>query len=90
MPQYHQPTMENSRANQPKLQDAWKPSVDPQAFARHAETNMAMFKAAASAFMPKGTTPAPERKPEPKPQSDLDTLRAQLAEMQRKLDELGK
>jgi polyhydroxyalkanoate synthesis repressor PhaR len=90
MPQYLEASMENFRANQQKLQDAWKASMDPQAFARLAETNLAMFKAAASAFMPKGTTPAPERKPEPKPQSDLDTLRAQLAEMQRKLDELGK
>jgi hypothetical protein len=39
--------------------------------------------------MPKGAAaPAPERKP--RPQSDLDVLRSQLAEMQRKLDELGK
>ena len=91
MPQYLEASMENFRANQQKLQDAWKASMDPAAFSRLAETNMAMFKAAASAFMPKGSsTPAPERKPEPKPQSDLDALRAQLAEMQRKLDELGK
>jgi polyhydroxyalkanoate synthesis repressor PhaR len=89
MPQYLEASMENFRANQQKLQDAWKASMDPQAFAKLAETNMAMFKAAASAFMPKGAAaPAPERKP--RPQSDLDVLRSQLAEMQRKLDELGK
>lgn len=87
MPQYLEASMENFRANQQKLQDAWKASMDPQAFARLAETNMAMFKAAASAFMPKGA-PAPAA--EPRPASDLDALRTQLAEMQKKLDELGK
>ena len=87
MPQYLEASMENFRANQQKLQDAWKASVDPQAFARLAETNMAMFKAAASAFMPKeeaASTPAP------KPASELDALREQMAAMQKKLDELGK
>jgi polyhydroxyalkanoate synthesis repressor PhaR len=87
MPQYLEASMENFRANQAKLQDAWKASVDPQAFARLAETNMAMFKAAASAFMPKGEGPGA---PAPKPASDIDALREQMAAMQRKLDELGK
>ena len=87
MPQYLEASMENFRANQQKLQDAFKSSVGPEAFSRLAETNMAMFKAAASAFIPKGATaPAPE----PKPQSELDALREQMAAMQRKLDELGK
>jgi polyhydroxyalkanoate synthesis repressor PhaR len=87
MPQYLEASMENFRANQQKLQDAWKASMDPEAFARLAQTNMAMFKAAASAFMPKGeSAPAPP----PKPSSDLDALRKQMAEMQKKLDELGK
>jgi polyhydroxyalkanoate synthesis repressor PhaR len=86
MPQYLEASMENFRVNQSKLQDAWKASVDPKAFARLAETNMAMFKAAASAFMPKGeAAPGPAAK-----SSDLDALRQQMAEMQRKLDELGK
>ena len=87
MPQYLEASMENFRANQQKLQDAFKASVGPEAFSRLAETNMAMFKAAASAFMPKGEA-APT--PTPKPSSDIDALRAQMAEMQRKLDELGK
>ena len=87
MPQYLEASMENFRANQQKLQDAFKTSVGPETFSRLAETNMAMFKAAASAFMPKGE-PAPP--PPPKPASDIDALRAQMAEMQRKLDELGK
>jgi len=47
---------------------------------------MAMFKAAASAFMPKaGGGPA-----DAKPTTELDELKAQMAAMQKKLDELGK
>ncbi len=91
MPQYLEASMEHFRANQQKLQDAWKTSMGPEAFSRLAETNMAMFKAAASAFMPKsGDAATAQPKPEAKPQSDLDALREQLADMQRKLDELGK
>ena len=87
MPQYLEASMENFRANQQKLQDAFKTTVAPEAFTKLAETNMAMFKAAASAFMPKGEA-APS--PAPKPASDIDALREQMAAMQRKLDELGK
>jgi len=87
MPQYLDASMNNFRANQEKLQDAFKASMGPDAFARLAETNMAMFKAAASAFIPKPEAPA---SPAPKPASDIDALREQMAAMQRKLDELGK
>ena len=91
MPQYLEASMNNFRANQQKLQDAFKNSVGPEAFARLAETNMAMFKAAASAFMPKdGEAAAAERKPGTRPASELDALREQMAAMQKKLDELGK
>ena len=79
--------MANFRANQGKLQDAWKSSVGPEAFAKMAETNMAMFKAAASAFMPKNGAAGQEPQ---KPASELDELKAQMAAMQKKLDELGK
>ena len=90
MPQYLEASMDNFRANQQKLQEAFKTSMGPEAFARMAETNMAMFKAAAGAFMPKNAAgAAPEPKAE-KSQSELDALRQQMAEMQRKLDELGK
>lgn len=87
MPQYLEASMDNFRANQQKLQDAWKASMGPEAFAKLAETNMAMFKAATSAFIPKD-----EEKPRPvrQPDDDLEALKAQMAEMQKKLDELGK
>jgi polyhydroxyalkanoate synthesis repressor PhaR len=87
MPHYLEATMDNFRANQLKLQETWKASMGPDALAKMAETNMAMFKAAASAFIPKAEAPA---SPAPKPASDIDALREQMAAMQRKLDELGK
>ena len=88
MPQYLEATMDNFRTNQRKIQETWKTSMGPEAFAQLAETNMKMFQAAASAFMPKGA--APDAKPEAKSSGDIDDLKAQLAAMQKKLDELGK
>jgi polyhydroxyalkanoate synthesis repressor PhaR len=95
MPHYLEATMDNFRANQLKLQETWKASMGPDALTKMAETNMAMFKAAASAFMPggvAGTPSAPPSPPSPPPPAgdDLDALRAQMAAMQKKLDELGK
>ena len=95
MPHYLEATMDNFRANQRKLQETWQASMGPDALARLAETNMAMFKAAASAFMP-GTgagAGAPPSPPTPTPhavEDDIEALREQMAEMQRKLDELRK
>lgn len=96
MPPYLEAAMSNFQTNQAKLQDAFKASIGPDAFTRMAETNMAMFQAAAKAFMPgasiEGLTPAPFTAPaasEAKGGDDIDALRAQMAEMQRKLDKLG-
>ena len=90
MPHYLEATMENFRNNQMKLQETWSASMNPEALAKLAERNMQMFQAAASAFMP-GAKPA--EPPPAKPAAsgdDLDALREQMAEMQRKLDELRK
>ena len=90
MPHYLEATMDNFRANQRKLQETFTASMGPDALAKLAETNMKMFQAAASAFIP-GAKPA--EPPAPKPAAsgdDLDALREQMAEMQRKLDELRK
>ena len=89
MPHYLEATMDNFRANQMKLQETWKSSVGPEAFAKLAETNMKMFQAAASAFVP-GSKPAEPPPSKPATSGDLDALREQMAEMQRKLDKLGK
>ena len=90
VPHYLEATMDNFRANQRKIQDTWKTSMGPEAFAQLAETNMKMFQAAASAFMP-GNKPAAPPPARPAASSDdLDALREQMAEMQRKLDEMRK
>lgn len=90
MPHYLEATMDNFRANQLKLQETWKASMGPDALARMAETNMAMFKAAASAFMPGANPSSPPPPGSAATEDDLEALRAQMAEMQRKLDELGR
>ena len=99
MPHYLEATMDNFRANQMKIQDSWKTSLGPDAFAKLAETNMAMFQAAASAFVPgmrkAGGTAAPAS-PEatapgrPSASDDIEALKAQMAAMQKKLEEMGK
>lgn len=87
MPSYLEASMDNFRANQAKLQEAFQSNMGADAFTKMAETNMAMFKAAASAFIPGATAAAPA--PASNEADDLDALRAQMAEMKKKLDKLG-
>jgi polyhydroxyalkanoate synthesis repressor PhaR len=90
MPHYLEASMENFHTNQRKLEDMFKSSMGGNAFAKMAETNMAMFKAAASAFMPSGAGGTEEAaEPSKKGDDELDALRAQMAAMQKKLDSLG-
>jgi len=91
MPHYLEATMDNFRTNQRKLQESWTASMGPDALAKLAESNMAMFKAAASAFMPNAGKGDPAAPPPPKPSTDdeLEALKTQMAAMQKKLDELG-
>ena len=51
---------------------------------------MKMFQAAASAFMPGAKPPEPPAQKPAASSDDLDALREQMAEMQRKLDEMRK
>ena len=87
MPSYLEASMETFRANQAKLQETFSASVGPQAFAKLAENNIAMFEAATRAFMPK----AGEEKSvdATAADDDLDALKAQMAAMQAKLDKLN-
>ena len=99
MPHYLEASMDNFQANQRKLQDVFQQSMGGDAFAKMAETNMAMFKAAASAFMTNsaaakaseaadaGQVPA---KSPAQSADELSALRNQMAEMQARLDKLGK
>jgi polyhydroxyalkanoate synthesis regulator protein len=82
--------MDNFRNNQVKLHKAFEDSLGNNPLARLAEQNMAMFKAAATAFLPgagKAETPAT---PSNDTRDELATLREQMAEMQKKLDSLGR
>ena len=95
VPGYLEASMEHFRENQAKLRKAIEDSMGTNPLAQLAQRNMEMFKAAATAFVPgmKGAgTPA---EPAPAAEGDKDheelaQLRAQMAEMQRKLDALSK
>ncbi|MFA7602992.1 MAG: polyhydroxyalkanoate synthesis repressor PhaR [Novosphingobium sp.] len=91
IPHYLEASMENFRANQTKLHKAFEDSLGNNPLARLAEQNMAMFKAAASAFMP--GTDRDEAAPPPsgsETRDELAALREQMAEIQKKLDSLGR
>jgi polyhydroxyalkanoate synthesis repressor PhaR len=92
IPHYLEASMDNFRANQSKLHKAFEDSLGNNPLARLAEQNMAMFRAAASAFMPGGekadgavgaATPAATND---EARDELAKLREQMADIQKKLD----
>lgn len=94
MPTYLEASMETFRRNRAELAEAFAKGMAGNPFARMAQTNMAMMRAATEAFMPgmqgtpKSETPAePSAKAEP---DELAQLREQMASMQKKLDALSK
>jgi polyhydroxyalkanoate synthesis repressor PhaR len=89
VPHYLEASMDQFRANQSKLREAFESSLAGNPLAKLAQQNLAMFKAAASAFVP-GL--ADDGKPAEKRGQDdeIAALRKQMAEMQAKLDKLGK
>ncbi|WP_073974287.1 polyhydroxyalkanoate synthesis repressor PhaR [Erythrobacter donghaensis] len=92
MPSYLEASMANFRENQSKIREAFEKGISATPFAAIHETNMAMMRAAADAFMPglgKGKD-KPAAKPAADTQSEIAVLREQMAAMQKKLDELGK
>ena len=92
MPQYLEAAMENFRQNQAQFQEAFEGSMAGNPFAKLAETNMAMMRAATEALMPKGKPQAAPATDEPAAAADdeMAALREQMARMQKKLDEMGK
>ena len=88
IPHYLEASMENFCANQAKLRKSFEDSLGNNPLAKLAEQNMAIFKAAATAFMPGGAAEKPAASAPPS--DELSSLREQMAEMQRKLDALGK
>lgn len=89
VPHYLEASMDNFRANQNKLREAFEASLGNNPLAKLAQQNLAVFKAAASAFVPGLADDKPSARA--KDQSEeIAALRAQMAEMQKKLDQLGK
>ncbi|WP_206240302.1 polyhydroxyalkanoate synthesis repressor PhaR [Novosphingobium terrae] len=101
IPHYLEASMDQFRANQLKLRKAFEDSIETNPLARLTQQNIAMFQAAAAAFMPgaeggavspKDEAPAAAAEPEKTEgtRSELDALREQMLAMQKKLDQLGK
>ncbi|GGD93859.1 polyhydroxyalkanoate synthesis repressor PhaR [Tsuneonella deserti] len=91
MPAYLDAMMENFRDNQAKVAEALHARAGANPFAKMAETNLAMMRAAADALMPqRADPPRAADQPAPNKADDFAELRAQMAAMQKKLDELGK
>ncbi|MBS0255194.1 MAG: polyhydroxyalkanoate synthesis repressor PhaR [Proteobacteria bacterium] len=95
IPHYLEAAMDNFRANQLKLHKAFEDSLGKNPLAKLAQQNMAMFKAAAAAFIPGAGNDAAKpdggRADSGKGGADeIAQLRAQMAEMQKKLDSLSK
>jgi polyhydroxyalkanoate synthesis repressor PhaR len=93
MPSYLEASMANFRANQAKIAEAWQSGMAGNPFAKMAETNLAMMRAATDAFT--GQAGAGKKAPRTESPSDetaqeLASMRDQMAAMQKKLDELGK
>lgn len=93
LPSYLEASMDHFRDNQAKMRKAIEESIGSNPLAQIAQRNMEMFKAAAAAFVPGSVgVPGGAAKEEGKPAAEsgeLDTLREQMAEMQRKLDQLS-
>jgi len=97
IPHYLEASMENFCANQAKLRKNFEESLGNNPLAKLAEQNMAIFKAAATAFMPGGDKPAPvapaggtSSAASGSGGDELSALREQMATMQKKLDALSK
>ncbi len=90
IPHYLDASMENFRTNQTKLHQAFEASLGNNPLAKLAQQNIAMFKAAATAFMPGAEAPPASETAAKDQREELDILREQMAEMKKKLDSLGK
>jgi len=89
LPQYLEASMDSFRDNQAKLTKALESSMGNNPLTKLAEQNMAMFKAATSAFIPERDGEESAGAAESNG-DELSSLKEQMAEMQKKLDALGK
>ena len=81
VPQYLEAAMDALKTNQSAARDAFGTNM----FAEIAKKNMAMFEEAAKTLAGK-----PAAKEEPKPRDEMESLRAELAALQAKVDKMGR
>ena len=94
VPQYLEASLEALQRNQSQLREAVSGALTaapfgPAAFTELARRNMEMFSAATAGLAPGAAPKEPEPEPQPEPKNELAELRAQLAEMQKRLDKLA-
>ncbi|NNC71651.1 MAG: polyhydroxyalkanoate synthesis repressor PhaR [Sphingomonadaceae bacterium] len=93
MPQYLEASMESFQRNHEKFRDAMQGAIGSGPFGEIARRNMEMFEAATSAFRPMTKGQAAEGSSNEVAHSERDdevaALKAQLAEMQDKIDKLS-
>ena len=85
VPQYLEASLEQLQRNQSQLREAMAGALAANPFAEIARRNMEMFTAAAGG----NQADAGEEKPAGDNKAELAALKAQLAELQRKLDKLS-
>ncbi len=81
VPQYLEASMDSFRRNHDQFRSALEGALTAGPFGEIAKRNMAMFEAATAAFRPK---PRPDDK-----HDEVADLKAQLSELQAKIDKMG-
>ena len=91
MPSYLEASMDNFRQNQANIREAFEKGMSSGPLAAIHETNMAMMRAAADTLLPGNKKRAANAPADTDTsQAEIDTLKEQMAAMQKKLDELSK
>ena len=88
MPSYLEASMANLRKNREQIQSAFTKGMEANPLAAMAEANFKMMQNAAEAFIPATRKADPAEKAGH--DDDLAEMRAQMAAMQKKLDEMSK
>ncbi|MBU0669871.1 MAG: polyhydroxyalkanoate synthesis repressor PhaR [Alphaproteobacteria bacterium] len=91
MPSYLEASMTSFRKNREQLQEAFQKGVEANPMTKMVEANLKLMQDAAEVFMP-GSKPPSAKPPaaKPAPKDELAQMRAQMAAMQKKLDELDR
>jgi polyhydroxyalkanoate synthesis repressor PhaR len=91
VPQYLEASMDAFRKNHDQFRSALEGAITSGPFGEIAKRNLAMFEAAASAFRPKSASEksGSEKTSPDKKDDEIAALKAQLADLQSKIDKLG-